>query len=163
MPNDDNKSVPRQFHGVMLSSTFSDLERHREALINAVESQDLHAVAMENDSAKPVDIIDSSLRMVRDTSAYIGVIGRRYGQSPPSEERNPRKLSITEIEFNEAQRLGRSILLFIMGNDHPPGVEEETNSGKKKLSRFRERPSRWGRIRACAASMPRSTAWRISL
>jgi len=128
----------------MLSSTFNDLDRHRAALISAVESQGLHAVAMENDSAKPIDIIDSSLRMVRETSAYIGIIGRRYGQRPPSKERNPRKLSITEIEFNEAERLGRPILLFLMGNDHPPGVEEETNTGRKRLSKFRERAKQMG-------------------
>jgi hypothetical protein len=61
----------------MISSTFTDLEQHRAALIEAITGQGLAAVAMEYDSAKPdVDVIDSSLRMVRDASAYIGVISR---------------------------------------------------------------------------------------
>ena len=67
----------------MVSSTFTDLVQHRAALIRAINSQGLKAVTMENDSAKPaVDVIDSSLQMVRDASAYIGVIGQKYGQTP---------------------------------------------------------------------------------
>ena len=116
----DTNPAPRQYRGVMISSTFTDLEQHRAALIDAIKGQGLADVAMENDSAKPdVDVIDSSLRMVRDASAYIGVISRKYGQTPECPIRNPGKLSITELEFNEAQRLGRPVLLFIMGNKHP--------------------------------------------
>ena len=63
---------PIRYRGVMVSSTFTDLERHRTALIKAVHGQELTAVAMENDSAKAdVDVIDSSLQMVRDASAYV--------------------------------------------------------------------------------------------
>src|SRR5258708_3661244 len=109
MANDDNPA-PRLHHGVMLSSTFTDLEQHRAALIKALKGQGLTDVAMENDSAKNVDVIDSSLQMVRDASAFIGVISRKYGQTP-----HPDGLSITELEFNEALRLDRPILLFIMG------------------------------------------------
>ncbi len=44
--------------------------------------------------------------------AFIGVISRRYGQTPKCPRRNPDALSIAELEFNEAMRLGRPILLF---------------------------------------------------
>ena len=112
--------APLQYQGVMVSSTFTDLKEHRAALIKAIKGQGLTDVAMENDSAKPdLDVIDSSLQMVRDSSAYIGVISRKYGQTPKCPNRNPDKLSITELEFNEAQRLNRPILLFIMGENHP--------------------------------------------
>lgn len=126
----------------MVSSTFTDLEQHRAALIKAINGEGLTAVAMENDSAKPdVDVIDSSLQMVRDASAYIGVISRKYGQTPLCPKRNPRKLSITELEFNEAQRLERPILLFIMGDNHlVREADVETDTAKrKKLNAFRER------------------------
>ena len=79
--------------------------------------------------------------MVRDASAYIGVVSRKYGQTPVCPKRNPRKLSITELEFNEAQRLERPILLFIMGDRHL-GHEadfEANASEKKKLNAFRKR------------------------
>ena len=88
----------------MLSSTFTDLEKHRAALIKAIKAHGLTDVAMENDSAKLLDVIDSSLEMVRDGSAYIGVISLKYGQTPKCPKRNPDNLSITELEFNEALR-----------------------------------------------------------
>jgi hypothetical protein len=138
----DTNPAPRQYRGVMISSTFTDLEQHREALIEAIKGEGLTDVAMENDSALPdVDVIDSSLRMVREASAYVGVISHKYGQTPECPIRNPGKLSITELEFNEAQRLGRPILLFIMGPNHPLcKADVETNAAKRrKLNAFRER------------------------
>jgi hypothetical protein len=129
----------------MVSSTFTDLEQHRAALIRAIKGQGLSDVAMENDSAKPgVDVIQSSLQMVRDASAYVGVISRKYGQTPPCPERNPRKLSLMELEFNEAQRLKRPILLFIMGDKHlVREADIETNpANRRKLKAFRERAKR---------------------
>jgi Domain of unknown function (DUF4062) len=135
-------SAPRRYQGVMLSSTFTDLREHRAALIQAINGQGLTDVAMENDSAKPnLDVIDSSLQMVRDASAFIGVISRKYGQTPLCPKRNPNQLSITELEFNGAQRLGRPILLFIMGDQHLlREADIETDPAKKaKLTAFRER------------------------
>lgn len=132
---------PRLVPQVMVSSTFTDLKEHRGALIDAIHSHKLHANVMENDSARLVDVIDSSLQMVRDSHAYIGVISLKYGQTPECSTRNPGKLSITELEFNEAQRLGRPILLFIMGEDHPvkkADIERDPEK-EKKLNAFRER------------------------
>src|ERR1700731_967441 len=111
--------APRRFPGVMVSSTFKDLNLHRAVLIKALKGEGLTDLAMENDSAKLVDLIDSSLQMVRDASAYIGVISHKYGQTPDCPDRNRRQLSITELEFDEAQRLDRPILLFLMADDHP--------------------------------------------
>ncbi len=132
---------PRPVPQVMVSSTFTDLHEHRAALIDAIHAHKLHANAMENDAARLVDVIESSLQMVRDSAAYIGVIGLKCGQTPESPTRNSDKLSITELEFNEAQRLGRPILLFIMGDDHPvkkADIERDPEK-EKKLNTFRER------------------------
>lgn len=125
----------------MVSSTFTDLKAHRAALILALHAHKLHANVMENDSARLVDVIDSSLGMVRDSAAYIGVIGLKYGQIPSCPRRNPDKLSITELEFNEAQSMGRPVLLFIMGNNHDVKIAdvEADPKKKKKLNTFRER------------------------
>src|SRR4051794_20870038 len=112
----DDAFSPRQYLGVMVSSTFWDLEQHRAALMRAISGQSLHPVAMEPDSALPAGtVIDSSLRKVRDAAAYVGIISRRYGQVPEDPSLNERELSLTELEFREARRLGRPILVFIMG------------------------------------------------
>ncbi len=96
---------------------------------------------MENDSAKLVDVIESSLNMVRDSAAYIGLISLKYGQTPEDFSRNPEGVSITELEFNEALRLNRPILLFIMGKDHlvKEADIEQDPAKKAKLNAFRER------------------------
>ncbi|MGD0388436.1 MAG: DUF4062 domain-containing protein [Tepidisphaeraceae bacterium] len=135
---------PRHYLGVTVSSTFTDLKEHRAALIKAIKAHGLTDVAMENDFAKLVDVIDSSLQMVRDGSVYIGVISHKYGQVPLCPRRNPEKLSITELEFNEALRLERPILLFVMGHAHL-AREEDFESDllkKEKLKAFRERAKR---------------------
>jgi len=111
-------------------------------LIKAIKGQGLTDVAMENDTAKAgVDLIDSSLQMVRDSAAYVGIISHKYGQIPKCPIRNPKNLSITELEFDEAQRLNRPILLFIMGDEHQVIRRNvETNASKlEKLTDFRER------------------------
>jgi hypothetical protein len=138
---DNDHPAPRHYLGVTVSSTFADLKKHRVAVIKAIKAHGLTDVAMENDSAKLLDVIDSSLQMVRDGSAYIGVISKKYGQTPKCPKRNPDGLSITELEFNEALRLGRPILLFIIGKGHLL-LEEDIEADlakKRKLDAFRER------------------------
>lgn len=92
-------------------------------------------------------MIESSLQMVRDAAAYVGVISHKYGQTPLCPERNPAALSITELEFNEAQRLERPILLFIMGDKHQVlPADVETDMAKRAiLNAFRERAKRMTR------------------
>ncbi|ACF44615.1 putative signal transduction protein with Nacht domain [Pelodictyon phaeoclathratiforme BU-1] len=139
--------MPLDYKGVMVSSTFTDLKEHRAALINIIDGAGFKAVVMEHDSAKSgVDVIDSSLQMVRDSAVYIGIIAKKLGQMPKCPTRNPRSVSITELEFNEAVRLGRPILLFLMGNEHKV-IESEFELkalNRKKLNAFRERAKNMG-------------------
>jgi tetratricopeptide (TPR) repeat protein len=136
---------PKNFRAIMLSSTFTDLKRHREQVIKAIREFGYKAEVMEESGARAeVDVIDSSLRMVRDSVAYALIIGRKYGQTPICPKRNPDRLSITELEFNEAMRLKRPILLFIMDKKHPIFEEDvELDPDKRrKLDAFRERAKR---------------------
>jgi hypothetical protein len=133
---------PRNVPQVMVSSTFTDLKDHRAALIKGIHKHKLHANVMEHDDAKLLpDVIDSSLQMVRDSAAYILIIGSKYGQTPTCPKRNPKKLSITELEFDEAMRLGRPVLLFVMGSEHPVRVADVEKAAKKvkQLASFKER------------------------
>ena len=43
----------------MVSSTFTDLVQHRKALMRAIAAQELMSLAMEHDSAKPIDVLES--------------------------------------------------------------------------------------------------------
>jgi tetratricopeptide (TPR) repeat protein len=136
---------PKNYRAIMVSSTFTDLEAHRQKVIEAIQKFGPKANVMEHDGARArVNVIESSLNMVRDSAAYVGVISRKYGQAPLDPKLNPGGLSLTEIEFNEAMRLGRPILLFIMGEKHPvTEADIELDPAKReKLEAFRERAKR---------------------
>jgi tetratricopeptide (TPR) repeat protein len=135
---------PKLYRAIMVSSTFTDLEAHRREVIEAIHRFGFHASVMEYSGARSdADVIETSLRMVRDSAAYLCVIGHKYGQTPV-DDRNPKGLSITELEFNEARRLDRPILLFLMADDHPvtKGDVEPDAKKAKKLEAFRKQAKR---------------------
>ncbi len=132
----------------MVSSTFSDLERHRAELMKALRKEKLFPIGMEDYVPVPGDdIISSSLNMVREGTAYIGLISQRYGQVIECDTRNPHGYSVSRLEFEEAQRLGLPILVFVMSDEHPGSRKDfETDAEKiRKLEAYRER-AKEGRI-----------------
>jgi hypothetical protein len=140
--------LPTDYSGVMISSTFTDLLEHRAELMKALEKEEFFPIGMERYVINPKDdVISSSLGMVRKSRAYIGLIGHRYGQVPVCPERNPHAHSVTELEFEEAQKLKRPTLVFIMGDKHLCTIENfETDAQKRdKLSDFKTR-AKDGRI-----------------
>ncbi|MEM9480617.1 MAG: DUF4062 domain-containing protein [Verrucomicrobiota bacterium] len=145
---DGNMHMPETFDGVMISSTFRDLEEHRAWMMEALRKQKLVPVGMEDYVPSPEDdIISSSLDMVGEGAAYIGLISHRYGQIPACKERNRNRWSITRLEFEEAKNLGRPILIFVMGENHPVKKcdVEKDEKNIKKLNTFRRLASK-GRI-----------------
>ena len=136
---------PKQFRAIMLSSTFTDLQEHRRQVREVIGKLGFKPEDMESHGAQAEgNVIESSLQMVRDSAAYVGIISHKYGQTPVDPKLNASGLSITELEFNEAMRLDRPILLFIMGDKHPViPADVETDPDKiKKLAAFRERAKR---------------------
>ncbi|GAA0308924.1 hypothetical protein GCM10009087_18690 [Sphingomonas oligophenolica] len=131
---------PKNYLGIMVSSTFADLEKHRAQVIKAIDDLDFKPVVMEHSGASPADVITQSLNMVADCAAYVLLISHRYGQTP-KDKSNPNFLSITELEFNEAVRLSRPRLLFVMSEDHSiTKAQVETDSAKQaKLEAFKQR------------------------
>jgi hypothetical protein len=127
--------------GIMVSSTFLDLQEHRKIAIELIRKYGYFAETMENDSARTIGVIDSSLEKVQNSAIYMNVISKKYGTVYKDNKRNPNNHSLTELEFDEAIRLNRSILLFVMGTNHPVTENDiELNSKKrKKLNAFREK------------------------
>ena len=131
---------PRRTHkaDVMISSTTQDLSAHREATIDAVWRARMYALAMESEAAKAhVDAISFSMKMVDEAEVYIGIFGLRYGYIPDDAVRNPKHLSITELEYWRAVERDIPILIFIMGDDHPISAKdkasEENSESRQKL------------------------------
>jgi hypothetical protein len=126
---------------VMLSSTSKDLPDHREKATNAVMRAGMTPIIMETLTASPRDAITESLRLVDEAEVYIGIFAMRYGYIP-EDDRNPDRLSITEMEYRHAVETGKLILIFLMSDDHPlpeklkdlEAFQEPTEDGKKKLA-----------------------------
>jgi hypothetical protein len=74
---------PKHYRAIMLSSTFTDLKKHREQTIRAIREFGFKLEIMEHSGARAdADVIDSSLQTVRDSVAHALIIGRKYGQTP---------------------------------------------------------------------------------
>jgi hypothetical protein len=136
---------------VMLSSTFVDLVEHRRQVSVLLRQHRLHPIEMEDDgSLSDHDMIDSSLAKVDAASAYLCIIGKRYGQIRECANRNPDGLSLTELEFERA--LGRRIpiCVLIMGDDYavPDSANEFDPIRRRKLQLFRDRAGLPHRIAA---------------
>jgi hypothetical protein len=63
----------KTIYPVMVSSTYTELADHRQAVREAMPGLDLLPVAMEYDAALPgQDLIDASLSKVDRSDAYVG-------------------------------------------------------------------------------------------
>lgn len=88
--------------------------------MDALRKQKLAPIAMEDDLAGPdEDVIGSSLRMVQESRAYIGLIGHRCGDCPTCKDRNPQEYSVTRLEYEQAKALGHPQYIFVMHDEHP--------------------------------------------
>jgi tetratricopeptide (TPR) repeat protein len=133
------KMEKKTTYSVMVSGTYTELIKHRQAVMDAMLGQRLLPVAMDYDAALPdQDLIDASLAKVDDAHAYVGLIGYRYGQRPECPTRNPKRLSLTELEFHRAVARGIPICMFIMHDEHlvPKGAVDEERGAKRKLKPF---------------------------
>ena len=74
---------PTLYRAIVVSSTFTDLEAHRREVIDAIHRFGFHANAMEYSGVRSdADMIDTGLRMVRESVAYLCLIGHKYGETP---------------------------------------------------------------------------------
>jgi tetratricopeptide (TPR) repeat protein len=105
---------------IMVSSTTVDLPEHRREAADAIQRLGHTAVVMEHGSAEwQSDAIKFSLERVEQSQVYVGVFALRYGHVPEDPVRNPQRLSVTELEYRHAVRLGIPTLIFLADENHP--------------------------------------------
>lgn len=104
---------------VFISSVIGEYEEYRTAAREAVRLVGEAPVMAEYDfGAKPMSPREACLGGVRESDVYIGLFGSRYGYVAD------RGVSATEEEFEEAQREGVPILVFVEEGEKEPGQEE---------------------------------------
>jgi hypothetical protein len=128
--------VPR----IYLSSTYADLKEYREAVARTLRKMRHDVVGMEDYVAADERPLDKCLRDVAASDAYVGFFAWRYGFVP--EKRNPRRRSITELEYRKALEARKPCLIFLLHDDAPwPAVAIDAVSGEahgaRQLARLR--------------------------
>ncbi len=116
---------------VFLSSTYVDLVEHRKAAHDALEQLGLHVIGMESFGARPEDSTIACLKEVKDCDLFIGIYAHRYGYIPKDSD-----VSITEQEYNHAQKLGKPIFGFIINEDHAWPPKHIEHDKREKLNTF---------------------------
>lgn len=105
---------------IFISSSMKDLQEERKVIDNAISQLRFQALRAETIGAQSVSPREACTMMAQDCDIYLGILGGRYGYIPPNES-----VSVTEMEFNEARRLGKPILLYRKEVDAPEPRQKE--------------------------------------
>jgi hypothetical protein len=104
--------LPHGGKRVFVSSTYSDLKEHRQLVMEQIVRRDLLFRGMEHFGAHSDQPSTRIVEEVRESDVYVGIFGARYGFIDKQTG-----LSMTELEFNEAEARGMPLLLYVAAPD----------------------------------------------
>ena len=119
---------------VFVSSTYEDLQEERQEVMHALLELDCMPSGMELFPAANEDQWTVIKRVIDDCDYYLVIIGGRYGSLGPDGQ------SYTEMEYRYAVDSDTPCLAFIHADPESLSAKktEKTETGKQKLSDFRE-------------------------
>ncbi len=141
---------------IFVSSTFLDLELERDRLAE-IFARLKKQMAQQHISLIPYDLrwrekhtdaplVKWCLSMTRQCQYFIGILGYRYGWRPKEDEEgnpNHRKLSVTEMEINQAlASIPKERRFFCIGQKEqydPDRVAQVSDSDKNALEQLKQR------------------------
>ncbi|HEY2925794.1 DUF4062 domain-containing protein [Piscinibacter sp.] len=97
---------------VYLSSTFTDLERHRAIVARALRKARYDVLMMEEYVARDQRVEFACRGDVTACDVYVGIFAWRHGYAP--EDHNPQRLSVTEMEYAAAGAKPMPRLTFLL-------------------------------------------------
>jgi len=114
---------------VFVSSTFADLQVYRRKIQDAMTQLETVVRGMEQFGSRPGTPVEECVKAVQSCQLYVGVFGMRYGSIPDGHDK-----SMTNIEYDEAQRLGLPSLIYLLNENHSiPAKDVEVGEGAEKL------------------------------
>lgn len=120
---------------VFISSTSQDLRDHRSAVREALLDHGYHPIDMADFGARDDGATSACLEEVADADLFVGIYAWRYGFIPPGSS-----TSITEQEYDEAQRLGKPCFCFTIDDTHAwPDELREGGESAELLRAFKAR------------------------
>lgn len=119
---------------IFLSSTWSDLRPHREAIIFALNKLQQKVSAMEYFGARKGTPLSECLRSVRTSDVFVLVVGMRYGAKDDDQ------VSITQREYEQAYSDSKIILVYIVNEDEHPVLPKNVDFGDDaaRLASFKD-------------------------
>jgi hypothetical protein len=127
----EHSAIPvKSMARIYLSSTFVDLKAHREAVCRQLRRMQHDVIAMEDYVARDDRPAAQCLRDVAGSELYVGLFAWRYGFIPPQD--NPRGLSVTELEYREAEARSIPRLVFLLDDSAlwpPPMLDSQSGDG----------------------------------
>ena len=106
---------------VFISSTISGMEQTRSHVKRLIEKQlGYRVIISENEGSKSRTPVNQCRKWARECNIYIAILGYRYGWIVPRAS-----LSVTEMEFNEAQKDNpEKILVYVSAEPRERRQEE---------------------------------------
>lgn len=120
---------------IFVSSTFSDLQDERQAVMQALLSLDHFPAGMELFPASDEDQWALIKGVIDDSDYYVLVVGGRYGSTTEA------GISYTEMEFDYARLRKKPVLAFVHQNPGliPAGKTDLGDGARAKLEAFRKK------------------------
>jgi len=117
-----------------LSSTYEDLREHRVKAAQAIERLGQQGVRMEVFGARPGDATEVVTDEIAQSDAFVGIYAHRYGFIPLGSSK-----SITQQEFEYAQKRAMPIFAFVIDEDFPWQPKYiEAEPGRSSLKQFKD-------------------------
>jgi formylglycine-generating enzyme required for sulfatase activity len=122
---------------IYLSSTYEDLKEYREVVYKALRQSGYDVIAMEDYVAADQRPVEKCLEDVAKADIYVGIFAFRYGYVPPESHKNRDGLSITELEFRQAESFKKPCLAFVVSETKSwPPMFDDARKGKDKGERI---------------------------
>jgi hypothetical protein len=125
----------KQHVPIFVGSTFEDMKDYRRAVRDALTQLEAIVRGMEYFGSKPGTPVDECLAVVASCQIYVGIFGMRYGSVPEGHD-----LSMTHLEYEEAQRCELPSLIYILDESSQPILPKfvETGPGAEALRRLKD-------------------------
>lgn len=119
---------------IFVGSTYLDLKEHRKKVYDTLTRMETFVHGMEHFGARPASPVEECLNEVRRCRFYIGIFAMRYGSIPKGY-----KKSMTELEYEEAQRLNLPSFIFLINEKeariYPQDVDFENQTQLQSLKK----------------------------
>ncbi len=102
---------------IFLSSTATDLEAHRRAVLETLQRMDITVVAMESFGARSTPPVEWCTGRAAAADALVVIVAHRYGWVPPEEQGGDSERSITWLEVEAAEAAGKPVFAFLVDSD----------------------------------------------